>query len=58
MCVLQGGAGLEGAFVLFIFHKDPHQGATVPLETALPLSSGLPQFPAPSPHTCQLPAGQ
>ena len=25
--------------------KDPHQGATVPLETALPLSSGLPPVP-------------
>ena len=45
-CVCVAGRGWAGrAFVLFIFHKDPHQGATVPLETALPLSSGLPPVP-------------
>lgn len=51
-CVCVAGRGWAGrAFVLFIFHKDPHQGATVPLETALPLSSGLLPVPcAPSSH--------
>ena len=54
-CVCVAGRGWAGrAFILFIFHKDPHQGATVPLETALPLSSGLP--PVPCTLSAHLPA--
>ena len=44
--------------MLFIFHKDPHQGATVPLETTLHLSSGCPQFPAFLPLALHLPAAR